>query len=468
MDFFHWSFYIPVLVYFILILWISGKSWSTLQNPEKLGKDEEFFLAGRGVSVILSFMSVMATETSVATIVIFPAVGFTHGYNLIWLVFGYIGGRITVALWYLPAVYRGKCLSVYSDLMQGSVTGPAVLNYAYLAAKYISSGVRFFMGGFALSSVFGGETAVWILVIAGVTGFYSIAGGLRSVIWTDLFQGLIIIGTAVFFLIPAVMNGHIDISSVSFINTDLKYSNEMYFLSLFLGGLVLSVGTHGADQDLLLRVLAVKNLKKAQISMVISGFAAGTVILLYLSLGIFLSAAQPGLDPKSPFLSFIKLKNNPFLNGLFAILLTAAAMSTLDSAMHSTAAVLKDRFRTGSGRLWSFVSLALLTLSAVSFISIEKNHKDFLSLAMSSMNYINGGLIGVFTSVLILKLRPSGAAAMGALITGFATTAAVTWIPQPPLAWTWTIVVSSGASVAAYYLLSRPSVSLKPRSRFIF
>jgi solute:Na+ symporter, SSS family len=458
MNIYHWTFFIPVAVYFLLILWVSVLSYNHFKDKEKLGDDSEFFLAGRGISVVLSFMSVMATETSVATIVVFPAVGFASGYSLIWLIFGYIAGRTAVAFWYLPRIYAGQGISIYSNLTGSSGAAGQLLNSAYLLAKYISSGVRFFLGGFALSSVFGGEIIMWLFIIASVAGLYSVTGGLRSVIWTDLIQGLIIILASLFFIIPFLAGQGTEIvtllSNLSYRNTDFNYSNDLYFLALFSGGAVLSIGTHGADQDMILRVLAAKSPAKARISLIISGFVAGFVIFLYLTLGVMLKIIRPDIDARSPFLAYIKEINDPLILGVFAVLLMAAAMSTLDSAMHSTAAVLKDRFRTGNNRLWSFVSLSIIFISGIIFINIEKYHKDLLSLAMSSMNYLNGGLIAVFTAVIIFRLRPGIISVAACLVSGFLVTVYSNWFLSPVLSWTWTIVVSSGIALLVFFAVN--------------
>jgi hypothetical protein len=194
------------------------------------------------------------------------------------------------------------------------------------------------------------------------------------------------------------------------------------------------------------RILAVKNLSDAKRSRVLSGFGAFIVILLYTTVGILLRATGLELEAKSPLVGWVSGHAGPFLSGLFAVLIVAAAMSTLDSAIHSTGAVWKDLFRSSkTGRGWSFLSLIILLGFGMATIEIESHYRDFLGLAMGSMNYVNGGLIGIVTVHALFpgRLRPSGVAL--ALVFGFVATVIATWAIEPAIGWSWVVMISASA-----------------------
>jgi Na+/proline symporter len=415
-------------------------------SKRSAASDEDFFFAGRRLNAFQAFLSVLSSETSVATIVAFPAAGLLGGYALVWLLAGYIVGRSIVAIFYLRKLYESSRLTIYQT-MSGS---HRVLEAAYLLAKYISGGVRFYMGGYALHQLLGGPTSRWICVVGICAASYSIKGGLGAVVIMDQVQGILIVSTGVFLCL--FLGLHLPEGAVwdpAYIDLDPSHVN--FFPALFLGGAVLSIGSHGADQDMLLRVLATKSLRTARKSLILSGFGAAALISLYLTIGYLLYlTAIPGLDVKSPLTDYVTKSDLPMLQGLFLVLLFAAAMSTLDSTINSTGAVWKSLMNSKrSGRLWSVLSLACITTSALFFNAAATRHQDFLSLAMGSMNYINGGMIGIFTVFTFFPNRLKARGIPLALVTGFGVTAICEWAFAAPIPWPYTVLLSSSASLAA-------------------
>jgi len=89
---------------------------------------------------------------------------------------------------------------------------------------------------------------------------------------------------------------------------------------------------------------------------------------------------------------------------------------------------------------------------ALLFMNVEKRHPDFLSLCMGSMNYVNGGLIGIFTVFTFFPARMSGVGLVLGLATGFLTTTLCEWAFAAPVPWTYTVILSSTLSFLACIL----------------
>lgn len=402
--------------------------------------DADYFFAKRRLGTIPALLSVVSTETSVATTVIFPAAGLKGGYVLVWMLLGYIVGRTIVATFYLRALYESSRLTIYQT-MSGH---HRVLEGTYLLAKYISGGVRYFVGGYALHQILGGPTWLWIFVVAVFAGAYSLTGGLRAVVLMDQLQSALIVGVGAFlclFLVRYVPAGGMPVPA--FVN--LRPDEYTFTPILFLAGAVLSIGSHGADQDLLLRILSTKNFRSAQRSLILSGFTAAFLISIYLTVGYLLRFVPiANLDPKSPLADFIIRANLPLVKGLFLVLLSAAAMSSLDSTIHSTGAIWKSLMHSSRvGRFWSAVSLLIMIGFALLFMALSTRHSDFLALCMGSMNYVNGGLIAIVTMFAFFPRRLSAAGIIAALITGFATTSICEWAFAAPVPWTYTVLLAS-------------------------
>src|SRR5512134_1026977 len=97
----HVLFLTPLILYLAVIVGV------TLTTRSRAA-DSEYFFAGRRLNAAQAFLSVVSSETSVATTVVFPAAGLAGGYVLVWLLLGYIVGRSIVALFYLRKLYESS------------------------------------------------------------------------------------------------------------------------------------------------------------------------------------------------------------------------------------------------------------------------------------------------------------------------------------------------------------------------
>ena len=432
-------FFLPLALYLLTVVYVTVTARSRAE-------DSEYFFAARSLRPIQAFLSVVSSETSVATTVVFPAAGLAGGYVLVWLLAGYIAGRTIVAMYYLRALYESSRLTIYQTMS----THHRVLESAYLLAKYLSGGARYFIGGYALSQLLGGPVILWVIATACFVAAYSLTGGLRAVVMMDQVQSVLIVSAGVFLCV--YLYGHVpDEATIAPAFFQWDYSKYTFTPILFLGGLVLSIGSHGADQDLLLRILSTRSLRDAQRSLILSGFGAAALISLYLTVGYLLRfQGTDTLDPKSPLADFVIRGDLPLLKGVFLVLLAAAAMSSLDSTIHSTGAVWKSLMRsTAAGRWWSAMSLFIMIGFAAIFMALEKRHPDFLSLCMGSMNYVNGGLIGIFTVFTFFRRLLSGPGVVFGLLAGFLATFVCEWAYAAPVAWTYTVLLSSSCAFGA-------------------
>ncbi|NUM52527.1 MAG: hypothetical protein HUU46_02680 [Candidatus Hydrogenedentes bacterium] len=436
-------YFTPFALYLGAVVFVTLTTRST-------SEDSDYFFASKQLGTFRALLSVVSSETSVATTVVFPAAGLTGGYTLVWLLLGYIVGRTVVAMFYLRALYVSSRLTIYQT-MSGH---HQILEGAYLLAKYISGGARFFIGGYALHQLLGWRTEFWVLVVAVCVAGYSLTGGLRAVVVMDQIQSGLPVFTGIFlcfylwWLVP-----HDAIQAPALFDWDVDKST--FTPVMFLGGVVLSIGSHGADQDMLLRILSTKSFNDARRSLVLSGFVAAGLISLFLTIGFLLQFAGVGdLNAKSPLADYVEKSNVPLLKGVFLVLLAAAAMSSLDSTIHSTGAIWKSLMNSKlAGRYWSSLSLFIMIAFAITFsvIDAQERHKDFLALCMGSMNYVNAGLIGIFTVFTFFPRRLSFPGVVAALLAGFTVTAVCEWAFAAPLPWTRTVLLASAAAFLSCY-----------------
>lgn len=396
-------FWILPFIYFIFLLYL------TLKGINKDKSDVYYFFDSYNTPWIYSLISIIATETSFATVVIFPAIGYQKNFNIIFLCLGYIVGRFIVAIYYLKHYHKLEGISLYEHISEKD--SKKVLSIIYLIAKYISGSVRFFLAGYGMYQLTGISTIFWLIVIALFVGIYSGTGGLKSVILTDQFQGYIIFISGIAFVLFIEQNYFDKVYKLNLYKDFNQILDIKQNIILFLGSFLLTISTHGADQDLLQRIFSVREYKKAKISLILSGFLASIVILLFSYLGYQLTIFED-LNKKSPLLDFINFHLNnssisEILKSLFAVLILSTSMSTLDSAIHSTGVIWKsitENITKFKNYYYSLFSLFIMIIFSFLFIWIEP-YKDFFSLAFGSMNYINGALFAFITLYIFYKSK---------------------------------------------------------------
>ena len=111
-------------------------------NKNKTQKD--FFLAGKNVSWITAMFSIVATETSVLTIISIPGIAYRGDWLFLQLALGYIFGRIIVSFILLPIYFKHGVKSIYEIL--GKYFGPVIQkigSVTFLVTRILADGVRF-------------------------------------------------------------------------------------------------------------------------------------------------------------------------------------------------------------------------------------------------------------------------------------------------------------------------------------
>ncbi len=131
--------YFIVVVYLIIVLFIgiytSGKQTSV----------KDYFLGSQSIPWWAACFSVVATETSTLTFISIPGLAYISNMNFLQLAFGFLIGRIIVAIIFIPRYYAGKMETAYQFL--GNRFGDPMRKYAsvtFIALRIFADGVRLF------------------------------------------------------------------------------------------------------------------------------------------------------------------------------------------------------------------------------------------------------------------------------------------------------------------------------------
>lgn len=409
----------------------------------------DYFLGGRQIPWLAVTFSIVATETSVLTFISIPAVSYQGDLTFIQIALGYVVGRILVALYFIPAFYRGEMNTAYHFLGQRfGQTMRTTASITFMATRVLADGVRLFATAIPLAFIIKGSGAfadltdsqfyaISILLIGVLTIIYTCIGGIRSVIWMDVVQMTVYIGGALLaaiLILNKLPNGFATVTEWAADDNKLKWfsagtdlawrdfiKQPYTFFTAFIAGAVFSLASHGTDQLTVQRVLTCKDKRSSQKAISLSGFAVLVQFLLFLFLGSMLFAYYGGMSYQDLgltradgiFPKFIVEEMPNGISGLIVAALFAAAMSTLSSSLSSlSSAAILDIYVPLAGKGKSEAQLlkisrlvtlgwgVVLIMAALAFIGLEGT---VVEVALGIASYTYGGLLGSFLLGLIHK-----------------------------------------------------------------
>ena len=138
--------------------------------------------------IIVSF-SIVATETSSLTFLSVPGLAYVKGMGFLQIAFGYLVGRILVALLLLPGYFEGDMDTVYQFLQKRfSITSRKAVSVIFHITRLLADSVRLFATAIPLTFLMGWDYRISLLVIGVATFVYTFLGGIKSVIIVDTLQ----------------------------------------------------------------------------------------------------------------------------------------------------------------------------------------------------------------------------------------------------------------------------------------
>ncbi len=425
---------------------------------------EDYLLAGRKLGPWVTAFSERASGESAWLLLALPGAAITIGMGEIWSVFGIIIGIISS--WYIIAKklrletekYNALTIPEYLHRKYNDKSNIirlfSSLIIAFFFLFYVSA--QFHASGKVLNSLFNISPVVGISVGAIIIISYTLLGGFFAVAWTDLIQGILMIGTLVILPITgfihiinsnkSIVAGLIEADTI-FQNNNLSIVSGAYGLdALFvvLGGLSWGLGYLG-QPHLVIRYMAIRSIKEVDkarkiailwaIPGVMGAFMVGIVALVYFGPNYFLLN-----DPEKAMPILASNILHPVIAGLFISGAVAAMMSTADSQLLvSTSAVTEDffhqylNFDLSEKRLLQLSRLVIIILGILAYgiaIYSESTGKNIFSV----VSYAWSGLGSAFGPVLVMSLwwnQTSREGVVAGLITGFSTT--VIWSNIPIL-----------------------------------
>ena len=461
--------WVVVGLYMAIVLLVGA----AMSRKKEAGDD--FFLAGRSMPVWAVAISTLATALSAATFIGGPQQGFRGDLGYLTFKFAGLAAFIIVGFLFLPAIFKAGTPSVYGLIGQRLGTSAGASSAVMFGlGRLLASGARLFMTAIpfalvAFGSATEGPLIFAIVAVAAVACTYTTLGGVRAVIWTDVLQACVLIGTVSIGLIllwnkidmpaPEAWDRLVEAQKLELFDWSLSWSKPYTVWGAAIGMTLFLVAAYGTDQDMAQRLLTCRSPKKAAWAGIFSNLIGWPVTFLFLGMGLLLwlevEKNGPILPPmntagdRDVFLLFI-LRDLPVgIRGLMMAGLFAAAMSSLDSALNALAAsTISDivrpwRSATNRSKLrpedetrlarWIIVgwTIALTCFAILCAFWQSASGETLLDFALGVMIFAYAGLLGVFATVLLTP-RGNATSACFALVIGMLTVLAL-----QPFAWNW-------------------------------
>lgn len=454
----------------------------------KSGSLEGFLLGDRNLPWWAILGSIVATETSTATVLSLPGQGYgPNGMHFLQIAFGLVIGRVVVVLILLPKFFDGKLSSAYDVLQKRFGSSIKYLaSLLFLITRNLGDGLRLFLAAMVLQKMIGWSYINSAVTIGLVTVLYTYFGGLRSVVWNDCIQLCIYMLGAVatvFIIINLLPGGWEQLTEFAAARNKFEIfrfsppesakgeptstlfwllSDPYTFWAGLFGGAILTLGTHGTDQMMVQRYLSARTPSHAAAAIILSGLVVLFQFAIFLFIGVQLAcfyADQPDVVDKADeiYALFIveSFPKNTGLVGLMLAAIFAAAMSTLSSSLNASASAVVNDFLIPlevtnpasqsalSITRWLAVGFGILQVAVGIWAS--RLDSSVISNALTIAGYAAGLLLGLFLLAVLSRSTTQTSAMIGAAAGLLTLLAAQFLIPRygVSIAWTWFAMIGS-------------------------
>ena len=419
--------------YFLVLILIS---WFTARKAD----NDAFFLGERKSPWYIVAFGMIGASLSGITFISIPGwVGDSaKQFSYMQMVFGYLVGYFVVAYVLMPIYYKFNLTSIYSYLKTrfgkwSYKTGSAL----FLISRIIGASIRLLLVASVLQLILFEDLGVpfEITVLASVLliWVYTNRGGIKTIIWTDTLQTAFMLASVivtVYFIGDALnineKGGIIEGVKNSGYSRVFYFDNWLdgnYFWKHFLGGIFITIGMTGLDQDMMQKNLSCKNLKDAQMNMISFAGVLVLVNLVFLALGalLYMYFDQTGVGYnalkviKRTDLLFAEIAQSGKLgitvSVLFLLGLIAAAYSSADSALTSLTTSfsvdflkLEDKKENQQKKIRQRVHIGMSIVLVVTIIVLRRSTDDAAIWTLITLaGFTYGPLIGLFFFGILTK-----------------------------------------------------------------
>lgn len=483
------DFTISPIDWIVLSFYFAFIIWRGIGYARRHENAEDYFLAGRSLSWPLIGLSLYASNISSSSLIGMAASGYETGFSVFSYEWMAAVVLIIVAVFFLPFYLRSKIYTL-----------PEFLE------KRFDSRSRYYFSALTILTNIGVDTAatlyagalvvqlmlpsveLWqtILLLAVFSGLYTIAGGLKAVVYTDAIQAVLLIFGSVLLTILAFFkvgswNAVQSVTPAQHFHI-IQPRNDAFlpWPGLVTGVFLLGFYFWATNQFIVQRALGAKDLRHGQWGALFAGFLkVATPLFIMILPGMMARVLYPDIEKANyvyPMLMFDLLPKG--LLGLVLAGLFAAMMSSIDSALNSASTLVTMDFikrlrpqTTSEQLMWlGRAATFIFMLAAAAWAPQIDKFPTLWQYLQSALAYIVPPIAALFILGVFWKRANAGGAVAGiasgaisaAFFLGFGD---VKWVSAIHFLYIAAIIFAvSGLAVLAVSLLTPPPPEKKVKA----
>ncbi|NXQ61267.1 SC5A8 protein, partial [Anthoscopus minutus] len=437
----------------LLISAIIGIYYAFVGGGQKTSKD--FLMAGRSMSALPVALSLTASFMSAVTVLGTPAEIYRYGAIFCIFAITYALVVLCSAEIFLPVFYKLGITSTYEYLelrfnkylrLCGTVLFIIQTASKLQRCSTLYTGIVIYAPALALNQVTGFD--LWGAVVATgvVCTFYCTLGGLKAVVWTDVFQvGIMVAGFSSVIIravvvqegIGRIVNDSYHGGRLNFWDFDPNPLQRHTFWTIVIGGTFTWTGIYGVNQSQVQRYIACKSRFHAKLSLYINLVGLWAILVCATLCGLALYSIYKDCDPwmakqvsaldqLMPYLVLDIMRDFPGVPGLFVASAYSGTLSTVSSSINALAAVtvedlIKPHFKSLSEKKLSWISMGMSLFYGgvcIAMAAVASLLGGLLQAALSIFGMVGGPLLGLFALGILCSFA-NGIGAFVGLVSGF-------------------------------------------------
>lgn len=445
-----------------------------------------YFLADNAIPWWAISLSIVAAETSTLTVISVPGLAYDKDFSFLQLVIGYLIGRVVVSFVLIPQYFRGELVTAYQLIQRRFGQRLRALTAGvFLVTRAAAEGVRVFAVAIVVRVALGGlltgvsdfaRDLVAIAIVTALTLLYTLKGGLKAAIWTDVMQQTVYVAGTIVGLVTIlhlVPGGWTTVREVAgeagkfrVFDFTFDWTTKYTLWSGVIGGAFLTTASHGTDQLIVQRLLAARGERQAKIALLSSGVVIFFQFSLFLMIGAMLYVFYRIYPPAIAFARtdtifpvFIVSHMPHGVSGLLIAAILAAAMSNLSAALNSLSSTSMVDFyirlrplTSEIRRIWlSRAAMVVWALVLFGLALLARHGGRVIEVGLTIASIAYGGMLGVFLLGVLTRKATELGAMMG-MICGLALNLYL-WL-FTSVAFTWYVVLGSVATFVVGYAAS--------------
>ncbi|KAL2102525.1 hypothetical protein ACEWY4_001693 [Coilia grayii] len=385
----------------------------------------DFLTGGRSMTAVPVAMSLSASFMSAITVLATPAEVYRYGASYVCYGLAYVIVMATCSEIFLPVFYRLGITSTYQYLEMRFNRATRLFGTAlFILQTVLYTGIVIYAPALALNQVTGFDLWGAVISTGVVCTFYCTLGGLKAVVWTDVFQvGIMVAGFLAVIIQSVLRQGGVAVilsdakegGRLDLLDFDLNPLRRHTFWTITFGGAFVWITVYGINQAQVQRYISCKSLAHAKMSLYVNLLGLWVILVCSVFAGLCLYSIYKHCDPWTtgqisspdqlmPYLVLDILRGYPGLPGLFVAAAYSGTLSTVSSSINALATVtvedLVKPYTDLSETQLSYLSKGLSFVYGavcIGMAGLASLMGGLLQAAVSIFGVVGGPLLGLFT-----------------------------------------------------------------------